>query len=55
MQARPRTKQAFEKLLDKMQGSLKGSGVLRSLMEERRRDREREDPGWTRPQPPHLR
>lgn len=32
-----------EQYLKKLQGSLKGSGVLEALMEERRKDRERED------------
>ena len=46
---RPATRQALEKLLDRLQGSLKGSGILQSLMEERARDREKEDAGWTPP------
>lgn len=32
-----------EEYLKKLQGSLKGSGALEALIEERRKDRERED------------
>lgn len=32
-----------DQYLRKLQGSLKGSGVLQSLLEERRKDKERED------------
>ncbi len=46
---RPATRKAIENLLDRLQGSLKGSGMLQSLMEERARDREREDAGWNPP------
>ena len=46
---RPQTRQALKKTLDRLQGSLKGAGMLQALMEERARDREREDAGWTPP------
>jgi len=49
---RPVTRQATRELLDRLQGSLKGSGILKSLMEERVRDRKREDAGWM---PPRIR
>ena len=46
---RPETLQARKALLKQLRGSLKGSGALQTLMEERARDREREDAGWTPP------
>ena len=46
---RPLTVKATEALLDKLQGMYKGSGMLQELMEERTRDREKEDAGWTAP------
>jgi AbrB family looped-hinge helix DNA binding protein len=49
---RPQSPQALEKLLDKLQGKYKGSGLLKGLMEARARDREKEDAGW---KPPRLR
>ncbi len=49
---RPQSRQALEKLLDKLQGKYKGSGLLQGLMEERARDRKREDAGW---KPPRVR
>ena len=46
---RPITLRSVERALDRLQGSLKGSGMLQELMDERRRDREKEDAGWTPP------
>lgn len=37
-----------EQYLKNLQGSLKGSGVLEALIEERRKDREREDAKFRR-------
>ena len=46
---RPATRKALEKLLDRLQGRFKDSPLVQDLMEERARDREREDAGWTPP------
>ena len=46
---RPVTPEATRDLLDRLQGSLKGSGVVESLLQERARDREREDARRTSP------
>ena len=45
----PSTRKALEKLLDRLQGKYAGSSLVQDLMEERARDREREDAGWTPP------
>lgn len=49
---RPQSREALERLLDKLQGKYKGSGLLKGLKEQRARDREKEDAGR---KPPRLR
>ena len=39
-------KPVTEQYLKNLQGSLKGTGALKVLLEERRKDREREDDGY---------
>ena len=41
--------QTIEVLLDKLRGSLKGSGALKEFKAERARDRKREDGDWVPP------
>ncbi|MBI3695716.1 MAG: AbrB/MazE/SpoVT family DNA-binding domain-containing protein [Acidobacteria bacterium] len=45
----PRTLEAGSALLNKLHGKYRGSGMLKALLEERARDREKEDAGWTPP------
>ena len=49
---RPQSRQALERLLDKLQGKYKGEPLVQELIKERALDREREDAGW---KPPRLR
>ncbi len=46
---RPITAQALKVLLDRLQGKYKDEPLLPDLREQRARDREKEDAGWTPP------
>jgi hypothetical protein len=42
------TVQATREAIDRLRGSFKGRGLLKALLEERAKDREREDAKWVR-------